>query len=66
MFLTVISLESNTLLFLKLTMLLKIQFLKYTGYNYKVTFYLVLKWYKVYSCLRNLIMIEEIGYLKFL
>ena len=66
MFLTVISLESNTLLFFKLTMLLKIQFLKYTGYNYKVTFYLVLKWYKVHSCLRNLIMIEEIGYLKLL
>ena len=66
MFLTVISLESNTLLFFKLTMLLKIQFLKYTGYNYKVKFYLELKWYKVYSCLRKLIMIEEIGYLKFL
>ena len=66
MFLTAISLESNTLLFLKLTMLLKIQFLKYTGYNYKVKFYLELKWYKVYSCLRKLIMIEEIGYLKFL
>ena len=54
------------MLFFKLTMLLKIQFLKYTGYNYKVTFYLELKWYKVYSCLRKLIMIEEIGYLKFL
>ena len=64
LFLTAISLESNTLLFFKLTMLLKIQFLKYTGYNYKVTFYLELKWYKVYSCLRKLIMIEEIGYLK--
>ena len=66
MFLTAIKLESNTLLFFKLTMLSKVQFLKYTGYNYKVKFYLELKWYKVYSCLRNLIMIEEIGYLKFL